>query len=68
MKIDATFDPASSAVRIKQMAADLNSALAPRGSPDYVRIAEIVTELRLETSDIKSWVYSKLPKEAQDGA
>lgn len=63
MKIDTKFDPAHSAVMIKQLAATLNSELAPRGSPDYKRIAELINDIRLYTGDIKHWVYDKLTGE-----
>jgi hypothetical protein len=63
MKIDTAFDPASSAVLLKKLATQLNEELAPRGSPDYVRIADIITEMRLHTSEIKTWVYKKLESE-----
>ena len=60
MKIDTTFDPAHNAVTIKQLAVQLNEALAPRGSPDYARIAELTNDIRLHTSGIKTWAYNNL--------
>jgi hypothetical protein len=60
MKIDTAFDPAQSAVAIKQLVVQLGEELAPRGNPDYVKIAELVNDIRLHTSDIKNWVYPRL--------
>lgn len=67
MNIDTTFDPAHNAVLIRQLAKELNEELAPRGSPDYKKIAEIIVNLRVQTSDIRSWVFTRLEGGPHEG-
>lgn len=66
MNIDTKFDPAGSAVAIKQLTTQLNEELAPRGDPNYVKIAELINDIRLHTHDIKNWVYIQLTDGAKN--
>jgi hypothetical protein len=59
------YDPSASVVQIQKLAVELRALLAPAFDPDYKRIAEVVNDLRLHTSDVRSWVYQQFPDKGE---
>jgi hypothetical protein len=51
------YDPASSVVEIQKLGVELRGLIAHASNPDYKRIAEVINDLRLHTSEVRSWAY-----------